>query len=108
MQNKVVRFVLDLDPRAHVGQEQQKELGLLSVKDRVIQLKLNQVFKMYHGLSPNYLKILMLPVFYHFIITGPGVAHTISLSRGYRAKPITPSFIAEYNIGIPCQTQSSK
>ena len=55
MQNKVVRFVLDLDPRAHVGQEQRKELGLLSVKDRVIQLKLNQVFKIYHGLSPDYL-----------------------------------------------------
>ena len=50
MQNKVVRFVLDLDPRAHVGQEQWKELGLLSVKNRVIQLKLNQVFKIYHGL----------------------------------------------------------
>ena len=44
MQNKMVRFVLDLDPRAHVGKQQRKD-GLLSVKDRVIQLKLNQVFK---------------------------------------------------------------
>ena len=54
MQNKVVRFVLDLDPHAHVGQEQRKELASLSVKDRVIQLKLNQVLKIYHGLSPDY------------------------------------------------------
>ena len=51
MQKKVIRFVLDLDPRAHVGQEQRKELRLLSVKDRVVQLvKLNQVLKIYHGL----------------------------------------------------------
>ena len=29
MQNKVVRFVLDLDPRAHVGQEQRKRTWLI-------------------------------------------------------------------------------
>jgi len=55
MQNKVVRFVLNLDSRSHVGQEQRKQLGLLSVEDRMTQLKLNQVFKIYHGLSPDYL-----------------------------------------------------
>ena len=57
MQNKVVRFVLELGPRTHVGQEQRNELGLLSVKDRVAQLKLNRVFKIYHGLSPDYLNV---------------------------------------------------
>ena len=55
MQNKVVRFVLGMGPRTHVGQEQRSKLGLVSVNDRVTQLKLNHVFKIFHGLSPDYL-----------------------------------------------------
>ena len=56
MQNKVVRFVLDMGPRRHVGQKERNKIGLLSVRDRVAQLKLNQVFRIYNDLSPEYLK----------------------------------------------------
>ena len=55
MQNKVVRFILNLGPRDHIGQEQRDKLGMLSVKDRVTQLNLNKVFKIFHGTSPTYL-----------------------------------------------------
>ena len=58
----ILAFMEDLytrlihDRRTHIGQKQRNELGLLSVKDRVTQLKLNQVFKIYHGISPDYLQ----------------------------------------------------
>ena len=55
MQNKVVRFILDLGPRAHIGQAERNKIGMLSVQDRVIQLKLNQVFKIFHEKAPVYL-----------------------------------------------------
>ena len=55
MQNKMVRFCLNLDSRAHVGQEELDTLGFLYVNDRVDQLKLNHAFKIFNGLSPDYL-----------------------------------------------------
>ena len=55
MQNKVVRFILNKGPRSHVGQDELDAVGLLSVKDRVIQMKINHVFKIFHGTAPDYL-----------------------------------------------------
>ena len=55
MQNKVVRFVLGLNPRTHVGQVELDRLGYLNVEDRVKQLKLNHVFNIYNETSPGYL-----------------------------------------------------
>ncbi len=55
MQNKMIRFILNLEPRSHVGHDQFEKLGMLNVKDRVKQLKLNHVFKIYHCTAPKYL-----------------------------------------------------
>jgi hypothetical protein len=55
MQNKIVRFILDLGPRTHIGQTERNKIGMLSVPDRVIQMKLNQVFKIFHEKAPDYL-----------------------------------------------------
>ena len=55
MQNKVVRFVLNLDPRSHIGQRELDQLKMLYVKDRVIQLKMNHVFNISNGFSNSYL-----------------------------------------------------
>ena len=54
-QNKIVRFVLNLGPREHIGQLELNSLGFLNVNDRVEQLRLNQVYKIYHNSSPVYL-----------------------------------------------------
>jgi hypothetical protein len=54
-QNKVVRFVLSLDSRAHVGQAELDKLGFLNVDDRVKQMKLNHAFKIFNNTSPGYL-----------------------------------------------------
>ena len=54
-QNKIVRFILNLGPREHIGQIELNSLGFLNVNDRVEQLRLNQVYKIYHKSSPVYL-----------------------------------------------------
>ncbi len=33
MQNKMVRFILDKDSRAHIGQKELNNVGFLNVKD---------------------------------------------------------------------------
>ena len=56
MQNKIVRFILNLGPRTHIGQSELNKVGFLSVCDRVQQLKLNLVFKIFYDTCPEYLK----------------------------------------------------
>ena len=55
MQNKMVRFILNKNSRDHIGQKELDRLGLLNVKDRVTQLKLNHVYKIAHNTTPEYL-----------------------------------------------------
>ena len=55
MQNKITRFILDLDSRTHVGQDELDRLGFLNVCDRVNQLKLNHGFKIFNNSAPDYL-----------------------------------------------------
>ena len=55
MQNKTVRFILNLGNRAHVGSKEFDKLDILSVTDRVKQNKLNHIFKIYNGTGPEYL-----------------------------------------------------
>ena len=55
MQNEIIRFILKLEPRSHIGGEEFQKLGILKVEDRIKQLKLYHVFKMYHDKAPQYL-----------------------------------------------------
>ena len=45
MQNKVVRFILNLRRRDSVRNKELRKVDVLSVPDRVMQLKMNHVFK---------------------------------------------------------------
>ena len=56
MQNKVIRFISDLDSRDHIGTKELEKAGYLSVPDRVKQLKLGHVLKIRNGTSPYYMK----------------------------------------------------
>ena len=55
MQNKIVRFVLNLDYRASINNKELVKAGFLSVPDRVKQLQLGHVFKINKNISPKYL-----------------------------------------------------
>ena len=55
LQNRVVRFVLDLGPRTRIICDILDSVGMFSVPDRVRQLRINHVFNIYHGRAPEYL-----------------------------------------------------
>ena len=55
-QNKLIRFILQLSARSHVGYSEFKMAGMLPVEKRVTQLQLNHIFNIVHGNAPNYLK----------------------------------------------------
>ena len=54
-QNKIIRFVLKMDPRSHVGANEFKSIGWLPVSRRVDQIILNHVFKIRSGQSAQYM-----------------------------------------------------
>ena len=54
-QNKLIRFILDAPARTHVGADEFKRVNMLPVHMRATQLKLNLVFKILKGSSPNFL-----------------------------------------------------
>ena len=60
-QNKIIRFVLDLDSRSHIGQHHFKSLNWLPVHKRVNQIILCHVFKIKHGIAPDYLSDQFTP-----------------------------------------------
>ena len=55
MQNNIIRFMLKLKPRSHIGREEFEKLGMWKVEDRIKKLKLNQVFKIVHDEAHEYL-----------------------------------------------------
>ena len=54
-QKKIIRFVLKIDPRSHVGANEFKSIGWLPVSRRVAQIILNHVFKIKSGQSAQYM-----------------------------------------------------
>ncbi len=52
----MVRFILNLNPRTHVGQAERAKAGFLEISDRAVQLKLGIVHNIYNGKCPDYLQ----------------------------------------------------
>ena len=55
MQNKVARFILNLRRRDSGRNKELRKVDVLSVPDRVKQLKMNHVFKMKKETCPPYI-----------------------------------------------------
>jgi hypothetical protein len=60
-QNKLIRFVLNLDCRTRIEPEHFKILQWLPVDKRVDQISLGHVFKINNGLSPKYMSDHFIP-----------------------------------------------
>ena len=56
MQNKVIRYILNLSPRSHVGSQEFNKVKMLDVSSRIKLLRLNHVFNIYYNQCPAYLK----------------------------------------------------
>jgi hypothetical protein len=55
IQNKMVRFILNLGPRHHVGPSELSKVNFLNIKSRVVQLSLNIVHSIFYDKCPSYL-----------------------------------------------------
>ena len=55
LQRKMVRLIYGLHPQCHVGLQDYKRLGWLTVKDRVSFFRLVHVFRISRGMAPAYL-----------------------------------------------------
>ena len=60
IQNKMVRFILELPPRKHVGQEQFQSLKFLDIQNRTRQLRLKHVHSVFYSTAPSYLSQFFL------------------------------------------------
>ena len=54
--NKVIRFILGLPSRSHIGPTELSGANMLTVPLRVDQLKLNHMYSIINGIAPSYLK----------------------------------------------------
>ena len=52
----MVRFILNLDPRSHVGQSELNQIGIVNTSDRVHQIMLNHMYSVKQGTAPMYLQ----------------------------------------------------
>ena len=55
LQNKTIRFILNLEPRTRITCDIFESVNMLCVPDRVSQLRLNHVFNIAQNLAPSYL-----------------------------------------------------
>ena len=56
IQNKLIKFILGISTRSHIGYSEFSSSNMLPVEYRVTQLKLNPMFNIVHGSAPEYLK----------------------------------------------------
>ena len=61
-QNKIIRFVLKMDPRSHIGSYEFKSLCWLPVSRRVGQIVLNHVFKIKSEKSAEFMIEHCVPI----------------------------------------------
>ena len=55
LQNKMIRYILKLSPRDHVGYSEIDTVGFLCTSSRSRQLRLNHMFNIFHSNCPDYL-----------------------------------------------------
>lgn len=54
-QNKTMRFIKNLEPRATIGKPELSSMGFLNIENRVKQLRLNHAHKIFNNNCPSYL-----------------------------------------------------
>ena len=71
-QNKVIRFILGLPSRSHIGPAEFSGANMLPVPLRVDQLKLNHMYSIINGIAPSYLKSEIAITGHHGHVTRSG------------------------------------
>ena len=79
-QNKMVRYILDLDSRTHIGQTELDQINMLSVTDRARQLMLNHMFNINNKTAPSYLRNHFRKIYYVYNTRGASQHNWMSKS----------------------------
>ena len=100
VQNKLIRFILKLEPRSHIGDVEFKKLGMLKVEDRVKQLKLNHVFKIYNEIAPEYLnsQFTKLSNTHRYNTRGSATNFLVPKAKGQQCNTFFFTGIREWNL----------
>ena len=109
MQNKMIRFILKLEPRSHIGVEQFKKLGMLKVEDRVKQLKLNHVFNIYNDIAPEYLNshFVKFCQTHNYYTRGSATNFLVPKAKGQKCNTFFFTGVQEWN-SLPIDVKKSK
>jgi hypothetical protein len=97
-QNKVVRYILNLHPRTHIGQNELDRVGILSVPDRTRQLMLNHVYNVYNGTAPSYLCCQFTPLTRLYNTRHSKANFTTKLAHGIANNNFSINGCREWNI----------
>ncbi len=62
IQNKMVRFILDLGPRTHITTKHTSDFNILKIPGRVQKLRLNITHTIYYNQSPTYLQTNLVKI----------------------------------------------
>ena len=106
IQNKIVHFIMGAGPRTHIDQKELDNVSMLLSRDRVIQLKLNRIFKIFHNLSPDYMKMYLTRVssVHRYSTKGSPFNFVVPRSKGQAS--FTFYTILPFITGTLCQTRS--
>ena len=109
MQNKLIRFILKLGPRSHIGSDELMKLNMLKVADRVKQLKLNHVFKIYNDTAPHYLNshFTKLAHTHRYHTRGSTTNFLVPVMKGQECNSFFYTCIKEWNL-LPTQIKTCK
>ena len=99
-QNKLIRFVLYLDARCHIGAEHFRTLNWLPVSKRVDQIIMCHVFKIKNGMAPDYMGDNFIPqssVHSHKTRSSHNGAFAVPIVKSFGLKSFLYSGISLWN-----------
>ena len=94
IQRKMIRFILNMDFRQHVGLKELCQFSWLSVPDRVKYFKLLHIFRIRHSLAPRYLMSNFKAVSDAHTHNTRGSSFNYSISKELSLSPSTFSYTA--------------
>ena len=100
IQNKLIRFILGISTRSHIGYREFSSSNMLPVEYRVTQIKNNHMFNIVHGSAPEYLKkktVLTLQESLH-IIQNHAALHVIFQTSKVLVLNLSFSQVANFGI----------
>ena len=104
-QNKVIRFILGLPSRSHIGPAEFSGATMLPVPLRVDQLKLNHMYSIINGIAPSYLKSEIAITGHHGHVTRSGNrACFVPRVNSFAIKSFFYTCIKQWN-ALPSATQ---